>query len=115
MRGDEEDADQDGQSANEQVCRPMQVVHPDHIENTSKDKQDSADQSPFPGDEQNDNYYVCWNEVDQKADHRFRKWNTFTKRIQSEYADEERKKYSQYPGQPVEKFLVHIPPLSRTH
>jgi len=47
--------------------------------------------------------------MDQKADNCFQKWSTFTKRIQSEYADKERKKYSQYPGQPIEKYLIYIP------
>ena len=48
--------------------------------------------------------------MDQKAGNSFQEWNTFTKRVQSEYADKDRKKYSQYPGQPAEKFLVRVPP-----
>ena len=45
--------------------------------------------------------------MNQKPDNCLGEWNTFAKGVQRKYADKERKKYSQYPGQPMDKFLVH--------
>jgi hypothetical protein len=45
--------------------------------------------------------------MNQKTNNCLSEWNAFAKGVQSKYADEERKKYSQYPGQPMDKFLAH--------
>ena len=69
-----------------------------------QDKNDPADQFPFPGDNQDGDQDVTWDEVDEKTSDLLPYGQPGIKRIECKHADEEDRQDTDYPWNPIDNF-----------